>query len=61
MIDIGPTAAAILGLRFENAEGTPMAELIKPDLIPPAPPKSKKKKEQPAARSQEPGARSQNE
>jgi predicted AlkP superfamily pyrophosphatase or phosphodiesterase len=47
MIDIGPTAAAILGLRFENAEGTPMAELIKPDLIPPAPPKSKKKKEQP--------------
>lgn len=43
MIDIGPTAAAILGLRFENAEGTPMAEFIKPDLIPPAPPKSKKK------------------
>jgi predicted AlkP superfamily pyrophosphatase or phosphodiesterase len=43
MIDIGPTAAAIFGLRFENAEGTPMAEFIKPDLIPPAPPKSKKK------------------
>jgi predicted AlkP superfamily pyrophosphatase or phosphodiesterase len=53
MIDIGPTAAAILGLRFENAEGAPMAELIKPDLIPPAPPKSKKKKEQPGARNQE--------
>ena len=51
MIDIGPTAAAILGLRFENAEGTPMAELIKPDLIPPAPPKSKKK-EKPGVRSQ---------
>jgi predicted AlkP superfamily pyrophosphatase or phosphodiesterase len=43
MIDIGPTAAAILGLRFENAEGMPMAELIKPDLIPPAAPKTKKK------------------
>jgi predicted AlkP superfamily pyrophosphatase or phosphodiesterase len=45
MIDIGPTAAAILGLRFENVEGMPMAELIKPDLIPPAPPKSKKKQD----------------
>jgi predicted AlkP superfamily pyrophosphatase or phosphodiesterase len=45
MIDIGPTAAAILGLRFENPEGVPMAELIKPNLIPPAPPKSKKKEQ----------------
>lgn len=44
MIDIGPTAAAILGLRFENPEGSPLPELIKPDLIPPAPPKNKKGK-----------------
>jgi predicted AlkP superfamily pyrophosphatase or phosphodiesterase len=46
MIDIGPTAAAILGLRFEEAEGLPIAELIKPGLIPPPPPKPKKKKQQ---------------
>lgn len=51
MIDIGPTAAAILGLRFENPEGAPMPELIKADLIPPAPAKSKKK-EKSEARSQ---------
>ncbi|HKP85971.1 MAG TPA: ectonucleotide pyrophosphatase/phosphodiesterase [Blastocatellia bacterium] len=44
MIDIGPTAAAILGLRFAEAEGSPIAELIKPGLIPPPPPKQKKKK-----------------
>ena len=54
MFDIGPTAAAILGLRFENAEGIPLAELIKPDLIPPAPPKSKKKKEQPESEVRSP-------
>lgn len=44
MIDIGPTAAAILGLRFAEVEGSPIAELIKPGLIPPPLPKPKKKK-----------------
>ncbi|HSB12583.1 MAG TPA: alkaline phosphatase family protein [Blastocatellia bacterium] len=43
MIDIGPTAAAVLGLRFANAEGTPIAELLKPGIIPPLPKKEKKK------------------
>lgn len=42
MIDIGPTAAALLGLRFANAEGAPIAELLKRGLIPPPPPKPKK-------------------
>jgi hypothetical protein len=42
MIDIGPTAAALLGLRFANVEGTPIAELLKQGLIPPPPPKPKK-------------------
>lgn len=45
MIDIGPTAAAVLGLRFANAEGTPIAELLKPGIIPPAPKKEKKQKQ----------------
>jgi predicted AlkP superfamily pyrophosphatase or phosphodiesterase len=35
MIDIGPTAAAVLGLRFAEAEGLPIAELLKPGVIPP--------------------------
>ena len=43
MIDIGPTAAAVLGLRFANAEGTPIGELLKPGIIPPAPKREKKK------------------
>jgi hypothetical protein len=42
MIDIGPTAAAVLGLRFARAEGTPMSELLKPGIIPPAPKREKK-------------------
>jgi predicted AlkP superfamily pyrophosphatase or phosphodiesterase len=42
MIDIGPTAAALLGLNLPAAEGTPIAELLKPGLIPPPPPKQKK-------------------
>jgi predicted AlkP superfamily pyrophosphatase or phosphodiesterase len=47
MIDIGPTAAAVLGLRFSSAEGSPLAELLKPGTIPPPPPpkKAEKKKE----------------
>jgi predicted AlkP superfamily pyrophosphatase or phosphodiesterase len=45
MIDIGPTAAAILGLSFANAEGTPMAELLKPGIIPPPKKKNKKKRD----------------
>jgi predicted AlkP superfamily pyrophosphatase or phosphodiesterase len=34
MIDIAPTAAALLGLSFENAEGKPISELVKPGVIP---------------------------
>ena len=44
MIDIAPTAAAVLGLSFSNAEGTPIAELLKPGVVPPQPPKKKEKK-----------------
>jgi predicted AlkP superfamily pyrophosphatase or phosphodiesterase len=43
MIDIAPTAAAMLGLSFENAEGTAISELIKPGTIP-VPPDTKRKK-----------------
>jgi len=43
MIDIGPTAAAVLGMSFANAQGRPIAELLKPGLIPPPPKKEKKK------------------
>jgi predicted AlkP superfamily pyrophosphatase or phosphodiesterase len=39
MIDIAPTAAALLGLSFSDAEGSPILELIKSELIPPAPKK----------------------
>jgi predicted AlkP superfamily pyrophosphatase or phosphodiesterase len=47
MIDIGPTAAAILGLSFADVEGRPIVELIKAGLIPqsPRPKKSKPEKE----------------
>src|SRR5262249_5887091 len=44
MIDIGPTAAAVLGLRCSNAEGTPIAELLRPGVIPPQQPKKREKK-----------------
>jgi hypothetical protein len=44
MIDIGPTAAALLGLTFSDAEGIPIAELLKPGVIPPRDPDQKKKK-----------------
>src|SRR5262245_13091165 len=45
MIDIGPTAAAVLGLRFANAQGSPIPEVLKAGVIPPAPKKSAKKSE----------------
>jgi predicted AlkP superfamily pyrophosphatase or phosphodiesterase len=44
IVDIGPTAAALLGLSFSDAEGTPIAELIKPGAIPPQSPKKGTKK-----------------
>jgi predicted AlkP superfamily pyrophosphatase or phosphodiesterase len=44
MIDIGPTAAAVLGLRLTNAEGSPIQELLKPGTIPPPDPSERKKK-----------------
>jgi predicted AlkP superfamily pyrophosphatase or phosphodiesterase len=44
MIDIAPTAAAILGLSFTEIEGTAIAELLKPGVIPPPQPKPKKTK-----------------
>jgi predicted AlkP superfamily pyrophosphatase or phosphodiesterase len=43
MIDIGPSAAAVLGLRFSSPEGTPMAEVLKPGIIPP-PDRTQRKK-----------------
>src|SRR5215510_12351510 len=44
MIDIAPTAAAVLGLRLSNAEGSPIQELVKPGTIPPPDPSERKKK-----------------
>ena len=44
MVDIAPTAAAILGLSFTEIEGTAIAELLKPGVIPPPQPKPKKTK-----------------
>jgi len=44
MIDIAPTAAAVLGLRLTNAEGSPIQELVKPGTIPPTDPSERKKK-----------------
>jgi len=44
MIDIGPTAAAVLGLTFSDVEGTPIAELLKTGTIPPIEPGQRKKK-----------------
>ncbi|HVG18553.1 MAG TPA: ectonucleotide pyrophosphatase/phosphodiesterase [Blastocatellia bacterium] len=41
MIDIAPTAAAVLGLSFANAEGRAIEGLLKPGLVPQAPPKQK--------------------
>jgi predicted AlkP superfamily pyrophosphatase or phosphodiesterase len=39
MIDIAPSAAAILGLSFSDAEGVPIRNLIKPGMIPARPKK----------------------
>jgi predicted AlkP superfamily pyrophosphatase or phosphodiesterase len=39
MIDIAPTAAAVLGLRFGEAEGSPIRELLREGVVPPAPSK----------------------
>ena len=44
MIDIGPTAAAVLGLSFSNSEGRAIAELLKAGTIPPPDPSQRKKK-----------------
>ncbi len=44
MIDIGPTAAAVLGLSFSDAEGSAIASLLKPGVIPPVDPAQKKKR-----------------
>ncbi|HYP25701.1 MAG TPA: alkaline phosphatase family protein [Blastocatellia bacterium] len=43
MIDIAPTGAGLLNLIFTGAEGKPIDELVKPGLIPKAPPPSKGK------------------
>ncbi|MEK6302502.1 MAG: ectonucleotide pyrophosphatase/phosphodiesterase [Acidobacteriota bacterium] len=45
MVDIAPTAAAVLGLSFAEAEGLPMAEMLKPGIVrPQTPPKRRAKK-----------------
>lgn len=44
MIDIAPSAAAILGLSFSDAEGAPIRDLIKPGLIPQSRPKKSSRK-----------------
>jgi predicted AlkP superfamily pyrophosphatase or phosphodiesterase len=41
MIDIAPTAAAVLGLSFADAEGSPIRELIREGIVPPTPSKKK--------------------
>jgi hypothetical protein len=43
MIDIAPTAAALLGLRFAEAEGSPIRELLKPGFVPPTPPRDRRR------------------
>ncbi|MFP5261895.1 MAG: alkaline phosphatase family protein [Blastocatellia bacterium] len=48
MIDIAPTAAAVLGLSFTEAEGKAIEELLKPGTVPQAPPKKKNRKGAPS-------------
>jgi predicted AlkP superfamily pyrophosphatase or phosphodiesterase len=43
MLDIAPTAAALLGLSFENAEGVPLREVLRADSIPKSAPNKNKK------------------
>lgn len=53
MVDIAPTAAAVLGLSFEEAEGLPMISMLKPGIVPPqTQPKRRSKK--PARETQPP-------
>jgi predicted AlkP superfamily pyrophosphatase or phosphodiesterase len=54
MIDIGPTAAAALGLVLPNAEGLAIRELLKSDLPIPALPKKKQPKNKRNSNSQAP-------
>jgi predicted AlkP superfamily pyrophosphatase or phosphodiesterase len=42
MIDIGPTAAGLLGLVFTAAEGSAITELLKPGVVPRTPPRKRK-------------------
>ena len=42
MIDIAPTGAGLLNLIFAGAEGMPIMELVRPGLIPKAPPANKR-------------------
>ena len=53
MIDVAPTTAAILGVDLPDAEGLPIAELIKPEFIPaPDPEKQKRERDRRKAQSQ---------
>jgi predicted AlkP superfamily pyrophosphatase or phosphodiesterase len=57
MIDIAPTAAAILGVDMPDAEGLPIVELIKPEYIPPSDPqKQKRQRDRKAAEEQKPSS-----
>ncbi|MGH9827892.1 MAG: alkaline phosphatase family protein, partial [Blastocatellia bacterium] len=44
MIDIGPTAAAVLGLDLADSEGAPLAQMVKPGTIQPLSPEQRKEK-----------------
>jgi predicted AlkP superfamily pyrophosphatase or phosphodiesterase len=44
MIDIGPTAAAVLGFWIPDAEGRPIEALLRPGVMPPPDPDAAKKK-----------------
>lgn len=44
MVDIAPTVAALLGIRFTQAEGSPMRELLQPGIVPPTPPRDRQQR-----------------